>query len=237
MAQGNEPTTPVTEPDGNRSGTSIDKFKSGEERDRAYTELEKLTRTQAEAVATLSKQVEDLTVTIGGAQQQDYGQYDQGYGRGQPQHQVPSQQETMRRFYSDPLGVIDEKLNHVANTVLTAIDQRLANQAMIDDFKRENPDLVRHEAIVASFVRNQPQNLPPKEKLMRSAKDARAYLADIARGQGSPQQTNADPNTYVEPPTGTRTVVAPTTEPELSNEDETVKWLKEREVMRHKRML
>lgn len=223
------------------AGTSIEKFKSAEDRDKAYLELEKVTRTQAEAMANMQRQVEELTLTIGSrdqGQQDQGGYYDQGYGRGQTSHQVPNQQDVLRRFYSDPMGVIDEKLQHHAATVLTAIDQRLANQEMVADFKRENPDLIKHEDLVASFVRKQAPNIPPKERLTRASKDARAYLSDIARGgQGGQQQAHVDPNTYVEAPSGQGTTPALSPAPEPSQEDEVTKWIKERETMRHKRML
>jgi hypothetical protein len=243
MAELRTPTTPEQGPDheGEEAGTSIEKFKSGEERDKAYVELEKFTRSQGEQLATLQKQLEDLNLTLHQRQSDDrsYGDYSRYTYPGQPEtvYGNDPQSDVKRRFYVDPIQVIDEKLQHTASKVIQAVEERMAHQEMVHSFKLDNPDLVKHEPLVASFVRRQDPRLPPHEKLSRAAKEARAYLAEVARG-GSPQSQGPNPDAYVETPTGHRAPqTAPKSEPAYSIDDEVSEYVKTHATTRDKRRI
>jgi hypothetical protein len=102
----------------------------------------------------------------------------------------------------------------------------------VGDFKRQNPDLVKHERIVNAFMAETDQSKPWAERLDDAAKETRRYLASLTSGQGSPPPGGAH---YVEPPSGgsvPMTPVAPgATPPGTQNAEETelMEYIKERQ--------
>jgi hypothetical protein len=219
-------TTPATEP-----GTSIEKFKSAEERDNAYLELEKFSRTQSQRLADLEKKFE--TIQQPANQEHDNRSFTDLYPG---QAQQPSNQETelASRLLTKPSEVLREHAQMVRQQTMREVQVYLANQALVNKFKQENPDLAKHEEIVGIFVGKQDEKLSPAERLKKAIPEARAYLASIATS--NPAQAQLDPSTFVETPASGN--AAPIVNPApASDEDELSELIRERTAIRMKKRI
>ena len=228
----NEPLDPTTQDSG--QGTSIEKFKSPEERDRAYKELEKFSHVQAQRLADLEKKLESLEQPQH-QPQEDYRSFTDLYPAAQPQLDQ-RETELASRLLTKPTQVLREHAEYVRQQTMREVESMVSNMDAVNRFKNENPDLARHEEIVAMFVRKQPSNLSPAERLKRAAPEARSYLASIAKSSVSASPT-LDPSTYVEAPTSRPSQSTASVAQEPSEEDELSEMIRERSALQQKRRL
>jgi hypothetical protein len=229
----NEPLVPTTQDSG--QGTSIEKFKSPEERDRAYLELERFSHTQAQRLADLEKKLESLEQPQPQHPQEDYRSFTDLYPAAQPQLDQ-RETELASRLLTKPTQVLREHAEYVRQQTMREVESMVSNMDAVNRFKNDNPDLARHEEIVAMFVRKQNANLSPAERLKRAAPEARAYLASIAKSSVSASPT-LDPSTYVEAPTSRPSQSTSSVAQEPSEEDELSEMIRERSALQQKRRL
>jgi hypothetical protein len=227
-----EPQAPATQDLG--SGTSIEKFKSSEERDRAYVELEKLTYSQTQRMADLETKLSQME-----SQQQQAPQDNRSFTDlypGQPQLDK-RETELASRLLTKPSEVLRQHAEWVRSESRKEFQQELQAQRAIDRFQIENPDLAKHDEIVGIYVRRQPENLSPAERLKRAAPEARKYLAEIAKGNNQQASQTLDASTYVESPTSQPSGAAAAPAAPLSQEDELSEFIRERSAIQAKKRL
>lgn len=184
-------------------GTQIPKFKSAEERDAAYIELEKRAHSQSQELAELKRKMDDFEAS----------KEVQRPAQGEQFTDVYKSQEELKKFWERFAAKPQEVFGEWASQTMKAVEERIAYRDhardAVAEFKAKNPDLAPYEEIVGMFVQRQPENLSARDRLERAAPEARKMIASIAqRGSNSPQGMQ-DPNTFVEPPSGTRTSGAP----------------------------
>lgn len=231
----NEPLNPTTPPVEPGEGTSIEKFKTGKDRDQAYLELEAKSRENDRRLAELEQQLERVST----AHQPDpYAgrSFTDLYPGTQPGQGVDPEHQLASRLLTRPTEVLKDVYQRAVNDTMAQVTTYMQQQDLVNRFKNENPDLARHEEIVAMYVRRQPQNLSSEERLRRAAPEARRYINDIAKAGGG-QGASLDPASYVEAPSGQRTpVTAPVTK-EPSDDDELSEAIRERNAFQQKRRL
>jgi hypothetical protein len=225
----NEPQNPATQDSG--SGTSIEKFKSTEDRDKAYLELERFSHTQAQRLAELERKLESIEQPP--VEQQDNRSFTDLY----PARPQVDQRETelASRLLTKPSEVLREVAAYARQEAIRETQMAMQARDTIARFQADNPDLARHEEIVAMFVRKQPENLSPSERLRRAAPEARKYLSDIAKNI-NPQSAQLDPETYVESPTSRSSGSSQPVVEEQSDEDELTQMIRDREALQQKKM-
>jgi hypothetical protein len=229
-----EPQDPATQDSG--SGTSIEKFTSPEARDQAYLELEKLSYSQTQRLADLEKKLEAMEVMQQQASPQDQRSFTDLYPSQQPQVDK-RETELASRILTRPSEVLREHAQYVRRETLKEVQQEMQAQRAIDRFQVENPDLARHEDIVSIYVRRQPDNLTPAERLKRAAPEVRKYLADIAKGNNQQASQQLDPATYVESPTSHPSGAPAAPAQPQSQEDELSEMIRERHAIQDKKRL
>jgi hypothetical protein len=188
---------PIEEP-----GTGIEKFKTAQDRDKAYLELEKKSRSDSQRLADLESKLEqlaDMQVSSRAPQTEDRKEFSDEYKNQEQLKQFWS------RFASKPDEVFKEREEQLMGRVMAVMETRSA----VQDFKEKNPDLAKHEDLVTIFVKKQPANLSPAERLKKAAPEARKYLAELARSGAASKEDTLDTDAFVESPSGNRESSAP----------------------------
>ncbi|MCI0526264.1 MAG: hypothetical protein L0Y56_02250 [Nitrospira sp.] len=206
-------------------GTSISKFKSAEDRDKAYLELEQRSTVQAQELAEMKRQMEDFRSSVAQRtdSQEDQRQFTDVY----------KSQDQLKKFWERFASSPDEVFQEREQKLLNAWEQRQAikdaARDAVAEFKIKHPDLAPYEEIVSVYVQRQPQNLTPRERLERAAPEARKMIAGIAQKGSSAGGQATDPATYVEAPSGSRQSVAKATPPVAESEEDILsEYIKER---------
>jgi hypothetical protein len=223
------PETPATPESG--SGTSIEKFKTPEERDRAYVELERLAYSQTQRLADLERKLEGLEQPAPAPERS----FTELYPSSQPKL-YQRETELASRLLTEPSRVLREHAEFVRQNTIREVEQLISHQDAIARFKQANPDLAAHEEIVGMFVRKQPSNLSPSERLKRAAPEARAYIASLARNSNQ-ASTTLDPATYVEAPTSRSAPAAPSQASQPTEDDDLSEMIRERSALQNKKRL
>lgn len=226
----NEPLNPIT-PE-SEQGTSIEKFKTSEARDKAYLDLEKFSHDQAQRLADLEKRL-DAQANSQPQPEQDQRSFTDLYPS--RQQQDAGETELASRLLTNPSQVLREHGEYVRNQTMQQMHVYVQNMEMINRFKSDNPDLAKHEEIVGMFVKRQDQRLSPKQRLDKAIPEARAYLASIAKS-GNTAQPSLDPNTYVEAPAG-QAVTSTAPVKAASEEDDLTEFIRERSAIQAKKRL
>lgn len=229
----NEAQNPATHESG--SGTSIEKFKTPEERDKAYLELEKLSYAQTQRLADMERKLTDLEVAATQRPQPepDYRSFTDMY----PSRKSPEQHETelASRILTKPSDVFREQEARLRREMMAEMQQALMTQAAVNRWQVENPHLAKHEELISAFVAKQPGNLPPYERLKRAGDEASKYIANLTQTNNKPG-VKLDSAAYVESPSsGTSGQTAPVTAP--SEEDDLTEMIRERAAIQAKKRL
>lgn len=220
------PTTPA----GSEPGTSIEKFKTPEDRDKAYLELEKQNSEQARRLADVEARLEAFAVMAPPAQPAPQPSFTDLYPSQKTNQE--REQELAARLLTRPTEVLETYGRRVREDTLNEVRAQLDNERLVNRFRSDHPDLAPHEEIVAMFVRKQPENLPSAHRLKLAIPEARKYLATLA---GKPVTQTLDPSTYVEAPTQRPSAPA-TVAAEPSEEDELTASIRERAALMQKKM-
>lgn len=218
----------------------LGKYETEEEAERGYKELERFAYAESRRAAETAKQLEQLAAqsTFSAA---PYGYAPQGSVPGYGSYQDPRREAELQAFAVDPLEYLRKRDAEVEKRTAAQVRQEfraeLQSRDILMQWKAENPDLVRHEPLIATFVAQQPAHLPVREKLDRAAEEARRYLTkELARnGQGSqipnPSQiveSPANASVFQHAPVGAQ-------EP-VSQEESLAEYVKERNAWKNSRM-
>ena len=222
----NEPTTPEGE-----TGTAIEKFKTAEDRDRAYVELERRATQDAQEKAELKRRLEDLESSQYRTQRpaQDQREFTDVY---------KSQEETKKfweRFADKPTEVLGEVVQRSLNLFEQRQAQRDTAREAIEGFKNKYPELAPYEDIVTAYVLKQPSNLHPRERLERAAPEVRKVIARIAGNKNPSKDSSFDAETFVESPSQNRGGSEPRETKPAKPEDALAEYMKEQETYMAKR--
>ena len=211
-------TTPETP-----EGTQIPKFKSAEDRDRAYLELEKRAHETAQELSEMKRKLEDFSSSVQ-MQQQAPAAPEQSFTDA---YKTPDElKKFWENFAQRPQEVFNQWRQDTINEIRKEQMVREMARDAVSDFKAKHPDLAQYEEIVSIFVQRQPQNLSARERLERAAPEARKMIASIAQKGGS-QPQHQDPSTYVESPSANRDG-APKIQPKpVTEESDLAEYLRE----------
>lgn len=226
-----DPQNPVTPESG--SGTSIEKFKTPEDRDRAYLELEKLSYSQTQRLADMEKKIADLEVAATRTPEQDNRSFTDMY----PSRQQADQRETelASRILTKPSDVFREREEAIRKNVMAEVQMAMATQAAVSRWQMENPHLAKHEELITAFVGKQPGNLPPYERLKRAGEEASKYIAGLTKGNNN-AGAKMDSAAYVESPSSGSD--GQTVTPQVpSEEDDLTEMIRERTAIQQKKRL
>lgn len=138
-------------------------------------------------------------------QSSSYG-YDP-YGRN-PSAPMPGGSNPAVDFLMNPHAHLDQREAALLNKVTNVVTQTVTNAMAVADFKTRNPDLIKHEPLVRTFMGQTDPRKPVAERLEDAAKAARAYIAQNFQAPTNPAPTG---HSYVEPPRGPVTAYAPGT--------------------------
>lgn len=235
MAEEKKVVTPdpdnVTD-DGSDAGTSIEKFKTAEDRDRAYLELEKKTRTQDQTMAELQEKVDQLAALAASRQTPE----DQLEKRGSDFADTYKSQDELKKFWERFASKPQEVFQELQEKTVQAVRNEMLARDAVNEFKREFPDLAKHEELVSIFVNKTDPKLSPRDRLRKAAPEARKYLAELARsGQGKEGDT-LDSDAFVESPSGSRDVAPKSTPKPSTEQDELAEVIKEHSNTMFKKM-
>lgn len=194
MAEEKVPTTPVAEQGLEGDKTKIaGKFDNLEQLGEGYLGLQKGFHSLSENVSKLTKIIEAVVTNPG-------PQYDP-YQRGGKQiidddHVDPAQ------FLLDPSKFLQKRDEQLSNRIVSQVVDLVGNMTAVNDFKSQNPDLIKHEKIVQAFMRDQDQRLPVSDRLANAGQAARDYLKSLKVDLNA-SNPNSHPKGggYVEAPT------------------------------------
>jgi hypothetical protein len=216
--------------EGTEPGTQIEKFKSAADRDKAYLELETQNRDQARRLADIEAKLDAYATMAPAPQAQPERSFTDLY----PSQKSDNEREAelAAKLLTRPSEVLRDIERRTREQVMSEVRAHSANEAVVNRFRAEHPDLARHEEIVAMYVRKQPENLSSEQRLRLAIPEARKYIASIV---GQPSTTTLDPAAYVESPTQ-RSSAAPAVAAEPSDEDELSTLIRERATLMQKKM-
>lgn len=127
------------------------------------------------------------------------------YGRGTP----PPNNYTVD-FLTDPARHLQAREDALLQKVSSVVTSTVQNAMAVADFKLRNPDLVKHEPLVRTFMGQTDPRRPIAERLEDAAKAARAYISQNFQAPANPPPAG---NNYVEPPRGAISNYAPGSPP------------------------
>jgi hypothetical protein len=126
------------------------------------------------------------------------GGYDP-YGRYQPQSEDDIDP---KEFILNPGQVLKAREERLLQMVGRVVSTAVSNAQVVNDFKAQNPDLVKHERLVQAFMAQTDQRKPLADRLADAATSTRTYLAQLrAEATGSSGRPPAG-SEYVEPHRG-----------------------------------
>ena len=144
---------------------------------------------------------------------QNYNPYSDPYGR-----QAPPANNAAVDFLMNPQAHLEARENALLQKVGNIVSNTVTNAMAVADFKLRNPDLVKHEPLVRTFMGQTDVRKPVAERLEDAAKAARAYISQNFQAPGNPAPSGGN---YVEPPRGPISNYAPgATPPPPSNTSE-----------------
>ena len=199
MAELQVPTTPGAEQGTEGTKKKIaGKFDTIEQAvEEGYVGLERGFHSLSENVSKLTKLMEAaMTTPVGRNDNPD------PYQRGGQQIDDPDHIDPAK-FLLNPGEFLQKRDERLATQIVGKVVDLVGNMNAVNEFKAQNPDLVKHEKIVQAFNRDQDPRLPMRERLENAGKAAREYLKSLKVDLNAGNSTRA-PNggNFVEPPTG-----------------------------------
>lgn len=125
-----------------------------------------------------------------------YG-YPDPYGRGappDPDYIDPTQ------FLVNPRQYLDQREARLVQRVVGAVENIVLNSGVVNEFKRQNPDLIPHEHVIQSFMARTDPTKSYAERLTDAANLTRTYLATVRSANGGNANPAPGGGNYVEPP-------------------------------------
>jgi len=213
----------------------LGKYATVEEAERGYRELERFAYEQSRRASEATRQIEQLA-SQGAASNVDrfgYASNNQGFIN-------PQQEAEYNHFVTQPLDYLKRRDEAVERRALdrarAEFRTELNARDILSQWKSDNPDLVRHEPLIGTFVAQQPAHLSIREKLDRAGEEARRYLANEIARTSQNRQNSPNPNSVVEAPSGSAPNFSQASfqEPPAS-EDALAEYIKERNSWSDKR--
>jgi len=204
MADTNTPITPAVAPgtDGGKKKIA-GKFDSLEQAvEEGYVGLEKLVHGLAEGQAKLVKVIEGALATptapIGSS-----GYREDPYRREGRQQVDDDETVDPAKFLLNPGDFLQKRDERLATKIITSVVDLVGNMNAVNQFKTDNPDLVKHEKVVQAFMNDQPRNKSTAERLKGAGEAAREYLKSLKVDLNAGNPTRAPQGQeYVEAPAG-----------------------------------
>lgn len=100
-------------------------------------------------------------------------------------------------FITDPAKHLQAREDAMLQKVAGIVSSTVQNAMAVADFKLRNPDLVKHEPLVRTFMSQTDTRKPVAERLEDAAKAARAYISQNFQQPANPPPGGSD---YVESP-------------------------------------
>ena len=204
MAQVTNPQTPDAGQPGNDAGMQnppkkyAGKYNSLEEAvELGYGGLEKGFNELNEKFGNMTRLLEaavapqDPVPTVGAPS--NYNAYSDPYNRN-----TPPQNYTVD-FLTNPAAHLEARENAMLQKVAGIVSNTVTNAMAVADFKLRNPDLVKHEPLIRTFMGQTDARKPVAERLEDAAKAARQYISQNFQAPNNPAPGG---NNYVEPPRG-----------------------------------
>lgn len=242
MAEENKTQVPLAAAPGNEGGTPqklyAGKYKTLEDAvELGYGGLQQGFNDLSEKVGNLTRLLEVAVAPQEAVPQVQQGG-PQGYSQPDPYGRNLPPQPNAADFIMNPYAILEQRDNALMNKMAGIVTNTVTNAMAVADFKLRNPDLVKHEPLVRTFMNNTDPRKPVNERLEDAAKAARAYIS-----QNFQQPTNAAPagGNYVEAPRGSAVPFVPGSSPApapdtASDEQALVDYLAERNAIKAQNM-
>ena len=148
------------------------------------------------------------------------------YGRG---NQPPNPDDVDPTFMlTNPGEVLRQRDQRLLGQVVQVVQGVVGNAMTVETFKRNNPDLVKHERIVSAFMRESDQSKNYADQLEDAAIKARNYLTELRTAGGGNANPAPGGPAYVEGPRGGPAPIAPV---QIGNPNQSPQSEEEKELM------
>lgn len=161
----------------------VEKFSSVEDQAKAYADLEKKYHSDLDA---LKAEVKSLKEPKKAEAPLDT-------------HQDPGSQELVD-FYGDPVGYKKRIKDEVKQEIREEQRQTNAVATVLNQFFSDNQDLKGQEPLLEWYVRQEPQDATPQERLTAAAKHTREHISNLRK---SPEP-RPNPAEFVDEPSGSQ---------------------------------
>ena len=144
--------------------------------------------------------------------------------------QVDDSEVDPTKFLLNPGKFLQERDDKLARNIVGQVVDLVGNMNAVNQFKADNPDLIKHEKIVQAYMRDQDSSKPISERLKGAGTAARDYLkslkVDLNAGNDNRAPRGKD---YVEPPAGGgRQIPIPSADDDAEGEKALLKSLADR---------
>src|SRR3990167_164394 len=163
-----------------------------------YTGLEKLVLGQGEKIAALTKVLEAALTADPGAPPREDDRRGGDYNR----RPADDNQINPADFIANPSAELDRRDERLLKGVVRIVTDAMAGREAVDQFKRENPGLVKHEKLVKAFMRETNPRDSIEDRLKAAGKEAEKYLADMKAEFAGKKGKAPEGDDFVESPRG-----------------------------------
>jgi hypothetical protein len=197
------------------------KYKTAEELEEGYKQLQGLTTRVSQRVADLEYQMEQDAAQRNVVTNTDQGAQDpNGFAN-----------IFSSKLFTDPEGTLASREQKLRDDIRREVQTTVSAAALYQRFLGRNPDLEPYEDMLVQFINREHPQSPANERLENAGKALRAEIQKI-RATGNRQTGRAaNANEFVESPdqlgAGDRQAIVPK-EQEPSEEDRLSEYLKER---------
>lgn len=225
LAQVTDPNPQNPSPqDGGSEGGKLygGKWKTLEEAvDKGYTGLEQGFHKNSEEVAALRRLIEERI-----PEQAPYNP-DNDYRAERPA--TEASREYLSKFYSDPVGFREEIKRETLQDLQRSQQEATKLQQIYFDWRTDNKDIGDDIALIDFYVRQQPTNLTPRQRLDRAAPFVREHVKRYKVSQ--PATPTSDD--FIEAPGGQRKTATTAPTKPTSSEENLSSYLADRARMRN----
>jgi hypothetical protein len=199
MAEQNpDPNNPNPQGSGAEGGKLIfGKYKSIEEAEKGYKELERGYHGDAKAF----KDLQDTVGTLAEAYGQG-GQY-RTVTDPNPAADTNANSAVLTELYRNPIGVLQTVKDAAKREVRAELgqEQQLANRnaGIVAEWASRNPDVIQYGDLLSYYVGQTDARLTPDKRLDHAAENVRKRLIEIKQGRGIP---NPAPGDFIDAPGG-----------------------------------
>lgn len=171
-----------------------------------YTGLEKKMHELAEGQSKIVKVIETAlsAAPIGSRGRDDW------YGRGPANDDIDP-----AKFLTNPGAIFKERDEKLASKIISSVVDLVGNMNAVNQFKSDNPDLIKHERIVQAFMAETDNSESTANRLKKAGEKAREYLKSLKVDLNASNSNTAPKGSdYVEGPSDGGFRILQTTEAE-----------------------